>query len=523
MTTRSALVAAASASLLLLATTLSSQTPDAAAAAPAAAATSQTAATAPAATASSPGVSKVRIVRLSEAKGQVQLDRNNGRGYEPGITNLPIVENSRLKTGEGVAEVEFEDNSSLRIAPDTIVEFPQLERTANGATVSTVHLLQGMAYVSLLKSNGNQFNLTVGEERLALSAPSHFRVHLLGTEAEMAVLDGNLHVVNGAGVALDVPKKKTITFDLMQHQQPTVAKDVAPEAFDSWDHTAVDYHSRIANVSAFNGSPYSYGMNDMSYYGSFVDGCGGGMMWRPYFASAAWDPYSNGAWAWYQGAGYSWVSPYPWGWMPYHYGSWSYCQGTGWGWMPGGSWNGLNNIAGIPGGGGGGGLISVGSGNQLRPLPPTHMPQPPRANEPGLIAVNAKPVVRSEMVSREQFTFRNDSAGLGIPRDGFGKLNKVSGQVQQHGSVNQSVYFSSPAQGMQNNRPTSTAIMAGSIHRGSAPPPSMNAGSYGGNSGGNAGRGSAPTGSSVPSSPAPVSRPAPAPAPSGGGGSGRVH
>src|SRR5258708_31858985 len=130
MATRSALVATAAASILLLATTLSAQTTDAAAA--------------------SPGVSKVRIVRLSEVKGQVQLDRNNGRGFEPAITNLPIVENSKLKTGEGVAEIEFEDNSSLRVAPDSIVEFPQLERMATGGTISTVHLVQGMAYVSLV-------------------------------------------------------------------------------------------------------------------------------------------------------------------------------------------------------------------------------------------------------------------------------------------------------------------------------------------------------------------------------------
>ena len=130
MTTRSALVASASACLLLLATTLPAQSTDS--------------------TVSSPGVSKVRIVRLSEAKGHVMLDRNNGRGYEPGIANLPIVENSKLATGEGVAEIEFEDNSTLRVAPDSIVEFPKLERMAGGGTASTVHLVQGMAYVSLM-------------------------------------------------------------------------------------------------------------------------------------------------------------------------------------------------------------------------------------------------------------------------------------------------------------------------------------------------------------------------------------
>ena len=96
----------------MLATTLSAQTTDA--------------------SAPSSGVSKVRIVRLSESKGQVQLDRNIGRGFEPGITNLPIVENSKLKTGEGVAEIEFEDNSSLRVAPNSIVEFPAAGADGHG-------------------------------------------------------------------------------------------------------------------------------------------------------------------------------------------------------------------------------------------------------------------------------------------------------------------------------------------------------------------------------------------------------
>jgi len=228
-------------------------------------------------------------------------------------------------------------------------------------------------------------------------------------------------------------------------------------------------------------------------------------MWRPYFASAAWDPYANGAWAWYQGAGYSWVSPYPWGWMPYHYGSWAFCPGMGWGWMPGGYWNGLNNIAMIPQTGGSSGGGSPVNGNpHFRPLPPPH---PPRVNEPTMMAVNSKPLVRSEIVSGERFTFRNDSAGLGVPRDGFGRLNKVAEHVQQHGSVNQQIYFSAPPQAMQGARPTSTGVMAGSIHRGAAPPPaSMGGGSFGGrNPGGYSGPRSAGSG--------PVLAPAPAPAP----------
>ena len=53
---------------------------------------------------------------------------------------------------------------------------------------------------------------------------------------------------------------------------------------------------------------------------------GYGMMWQPYLVGAGWDPFMNGAWMWYPGAGYAWISSYPWGWTPYRYGSWTYIQ-----------------------------------------------------------------------------------------------------------------------------------------------------------------------------------------------------
>src|ERR1035438_7559787 len=135
MTSISAPVATTCFAVLLFAATLPAQTP-----------------------APSNEVSKVRIVRLSEVKGDVQMDRDTGRGFERAMANLPIVEKSRLQTGTGVAEVEFEDNSTLRLAPDSLVEFTQLERLQAGTTASSVHLVKGMAFVSLVKTKGNEFN-----------------------------------------------------------------------------------------------------------------------------------------------------------------------------------------------------------------------------------------------------------------------------------------------------------------------------------------------------------------------------
>ena len=87
--------------------------------------------------------SKVRIVRLSEVKGEVQLDRLTGKGFEPAMANLPVIEGAKLKTGNGVAEVEFEDNSTIRVAQNSLVEFPQLELLPSGAKASGVQCAAG--------------------------------------------------------------------------------------------------------------------------------------------------------------------------------------------------------------------------------------------------------------------------------------------------------------------------------------------------------------------------------------------
>ncbi|HEY2858365.1 MAG TPA: FecR domain-containing protein, partial [Terracidiphilus sp.] len=154
--------------------------------------------------------SKVRIVRLSEVKGSVQMDRAIGRGMETAIANLPIVEQTRLQTGMGAAEVEFEDNSSLRMGPDSVVEFPKLERMPNGGTVSWARVLKGSAYVSMLKANSkDEFDLLFGAQKVTLPGSSHVRLEMGSGDAKLAVLEGGLKLESTTG-EVDVTKKKTV-------------------------------------------------------------------------------------------------------------------------------------------------------------------------------------------------------------------------------------------------------------------------------------------------------------------------
>jgi uncharacterized protein DUF6600/FecR-like protein len=455
-----------------------------------------------------PGASKVRIVRLSQVRGVVQIDRHIGRGFENAIANLPVVEQSQIKTGVGVAEIEFEDNSSMRIAPNSIVEFPRLEREASGATASTVHLVQGTAYLSLVKrqdkkSPVNDFALSFGERTVKLDPATHVRLDLQGSQAKLAVFDGAVRT-DGENGGVGIAKKKTATFEIFDANEPTVAKDIAESMFDNWDHQEASYHANVASVSRFK-TPYAYGLSDMSYYGSFVDLPGCGSMWRPYFATASWNPYGNGTWAWYGNSGYSWVSPYPWAWTPYHSGSWTNCGNAGWGWSPGGNWYGVNNAIGtsMPSTGSGGGRLPNG------PVRAPHMPaRPPSPKDPTLIAVNQKPVPTSGISpATRSFVFQKDSAGLGVPRGTLGRLDKFSHETVTRGMAQTQIYATGPQQ--QPGRAYGASPGAGgagqglttSIHRGSPPPTSYSGGgSMGSMSGGSMNRGSSGGGPSMGSS-----------------------
>jgi hypothetical protein len=359
--------------------------------------------------------SQVRVVRLSEVQGDVKIDRNLGQGYEKAFLNLPITQGVKLRTkSDARAEVEFEDGSTLRITPDTVVEFPQLSLRDSGAKVSAVHLLEGTAYVNFAGARDDQFTVTFAHERIALAHAAHFRIEMADVTATVAVFKGDVQVEGDSGTVA-VSKNRTASFDLTNGDHSTLAKSVEPDPFDAWDKQQDQYHQQYAANSYTSYSPYAYGTSDLNYYGSFFNAPGYGMMWQPYFAGAGWDPFMNGAWAFSPGFGYGWVSGYPWGWTPYHYGSWAYLPTYGWAWQPGGSWAGYS------------------APRIIRPPSNFVPPQPPSNPSHGTVVVNRGPAPILLGRSFNRLEISRNSAGLGIPRGGIKNLNELAGTVQQRG------------------------------------------------------------------------------------------
>jgi FecR protein len=391
-----------------------------------------------------PGDSHVRIVRLSEVRGTIGLDRQTGSGFEQTMQNMPIVEGERLQTGDGYAEVEFEDNSTMRLAPDSRVDFPLLAMRSSGAKASTMNVVMGTVYVNTENTKGNEFLLVAGKTNMVVTPSTHLRLEFDGKKTVLTVFNGGVEVQHGETTQV-VDKKQTLTLDA---GEMSVAKKVAQEPYDAWDKESIDYHDRYAMANTYAGSGNAYGLSDLNYYGNFIN-AGGYSFWQPYFVGAGWSPYGNGLWALYPGAGYSFVSPYPWGWLPFHSGNWSFFPGYGYGWVPGGTFYGLNNMGAntaLNGVASSGGPTKGVVQSPVRPAPPTVAAS---GVKPSLVLANQTPMVISKEVKPGSFVFQKDSAGLGVPRGSLGDLRSVSNNVVKHGSASMQVYSSAAGGGMQ--------------------------------------------------------------------------
>jgi|SRR5579859_847288 len=286
--------------------------------------------------------SQARIVRLSYVDGDVQL-AHHGSGFENATLNVPIVEGDQLRVGSnGWAEIEFEDGSTIRIAPDSAIVFSELRLLSSGGTATSVDVDQGEAEFKVNKHDEGEFQVTARNKSIVLKHSSRFRVTTLNSNPlEVVVWKGEVEVQDhNAGQEVQVKKKETFAQDLLDPGRYDLEKTAEGDGLDQWSTQRDEYLSTYASKGNYSNSPYQYGVSDLNYYGQYYNVPGYGNMWQPYGVNVGWDPFANGYWNPTPG-GYVWVSAYPWGWMPYRFGHWRFVNGYGWLWQPpgAGSWS----------------------------------------------------------------------------------------------------------------------------------------------------------------------------------------
>jgi hypothetical protein len=275
-----------------------------------------------------------RVVRLSRTDGQVLVSHPGNDTWDDAPVNLPLQEGDTLATQGGMAEIEFENGATAYLAENSILQFTQLG-FSGGGRVTQLNLTQGAGSFYANLTRQDSFHVVTSTFEVVIPERAEVRVDAFRDGASIEVLSGAVSVSTSKG-STTFEKGESVAIHQDDLQNPQVARLPDQDAFDQWvSQQSEVIQSGSKNTLNYINSPNSYGLSDLSIYGSWVYLTGYGNSWRPFSAGFSWTPYMNGRWTLDPRLGWIWVSSEPWGWMPYHFGSWLQSPTLGWVWVPG--------------------------------------------------------------------------------------------------------------------------------------------------------------------------------------------
>jgi hypothetical protein len=231
------------------------------------------------------------LVRLRYVQGDVRFNRGDGkhpdlkRPWEVAITNLPIEQNYALATGEGRAEIEFEDGSEVYVAENTVLLFTELT-SADDVPRTKLELVSGTVTAGLQPLPGEFFEIDTPTGQVESSFPqrSFVRIDAYLDGMELTPQMDTATEFDKDGESAVLTKGQTVTFP--DGAAPRAAKPSEAKTSDDFDKWAgARYQARtVTMAAALKASGLTspvVGLPDMYENGTFTPCMPYGMCWEP--------------------------------------------------------------------------------------------------------------------------------------------------------------------------------------------------------------------------------------------------
>jgi len=274
----------------------------------------------------------VRVARVGELDGQVEVQLHAFDAWRPAAANLPLVERAWVRSGPGArVEMELDEGSALRLTGDSICEFSDYTRLSTGQRVTLLSLDHGVAYFTGEPARGDSLVLAVPGAQATIRVGTRVRLEASESASQIAVIEGRVRFSSPAA-ELDVNEGQTARIENGNHPRFVLRRDVAPFDSDRWSEQRD--RALATSASASHVPDLFFGLTDLDANGTWMQTDELGAVWKPK-VNSNWTPYRDGQWLWYDELGYTWIANEPWGWLPFHYGRWMHTSGMGWVWLPG--------------------------------------------------------------------------------------------------------------------------------------------------------------------------------------------
>ena len=270
----------------------------------------------------------LRLSRISYLEGDVSTQRLPDVDWSAASVNLPLEPGDRIYTGRnGRVEIEFDDDSVLRLAENTDIEILALDDR-----IIQVRMLLGRATLTVASGVAFEINTPAAAFNATKKGSYRFEVNEDG-DTDAIVRKGRIEAANSvfsrtveSGTRLRVRSGGDALYSVARYEER--------DAWDEWNDRRTMDRRAYASRRYLPSTVY-IGAGDLDRYGRWVNVSNYGWGWVPHSVDAHWSPYSVGRWCYRPYFGWTWVSYEPWGWLPYHYGRWYRNSSFGWVWLPG--------------------------------------------------------------------------------------------------------------------------------------------------------------------------------------------
>ena len=263
----------------------------------------------------------VRVARVGELDGKVEVQLQAADAWRPAVRNMPLVERTWVRTANAArVEMELDDGSVLRLSSDALCELSDYTRLSTGQRVSVLSIDHGVAYFTGEPDRRDAVILVVPGAQATIHTGTRLRLEARDDASQISVLEGKVRFSSPVA-EMDLSEGETARVENASRARFFLYREIAPLESDRWNEQRDK--ALAATGSAGHAPGLRYGLADLDTGGSWMQTGDLGVVWKPK-VTAAWTPYHDGQWLWYDELGYTWIANE----------SWAGCRfTTGAGWM----------------------------------------------------------------------------------------------------------------------------------------------------------------------------------------------
>lgn len=203
----------------------------------------------------SPGLantdSRARAVRLSFVEGTVIVRRPGSPKWAPAALNMPIEQGISIATARhSIAEVQFENGSTLRLDELSRVDFVQMDITPESGFINHVNLAVGVTTVNVMPKRHDEYVLTASGATLAPHGKAEFRADLSHRHLRVEVFKGRVQAADSSQ-SQPLRKNQVLACDYRSRTNFQVTENIQMDDWDKW----VQMRDRQASLAAYSVPP----------------------------------------------------------------------------------------------------------------------------------------------------------------------------------------------------------------------------------------------------------------------------